>query len=1442
MSLSTVQHSVGLNANFFLGNLDWVDQSCRCQGVLAGERKIPSCCWPLSLTLCNLVEAELMLIGSTEDASALLRDEGIIGRWKRSRGASEGFQTLAPAKYYVSNKAFISARKRRIADKATVYISHKLPIVGALNKLLACVHANDTRKNRCHDVIEINLVNGSGYFILKLGTFYNTGDNLWDNSDCEGWGGTCDNMFEICVKQFPPLPLGMGSCLYYKKATQQVEATSVNFQSDSTGISRSIRINVNRYTGSGFFMRIMDHDSASSSDHVDDHAFGETFTPGVNGNAIDYWRRNYGRRSRSKTTLTFTVSVGCDQYYYSSTCERYCKPQNDASGHYSCSSHGMRICLTDWFVLPDCLVYCRPHDDDTNGHYTCDNRGNHVCRTNWFNLPLCTTLCEPHDDSTNGHYTCDSTGVHVCRAGWYNQPKCLTYCMPQDDDINGHYTCASNGSRVCRTGWHSEPDCLTYCVPQNDDINGHYTCASNGSRICRPGWFVEPDCTRFCEPKDSVEGHYTCDGSGNRVCRKNWHGLPNCTTFCEQKTVANASNANCQTNHTCLSNGTCLNNGSNACVEETKRVLDNKTCDVYCEPRHDEFAHFDCSNNGSRICRQNWYNLPNCTTFCEEKDDADGHYECTQNGTRVCSAYWYGLPNCTTHCKPQNDALLGHYTCSFNGTRQCNANWYNLPNCTTFCEQHDDDVNGHYTCTGNGSRVCLENWYNLPNCTQFCRPTNDSSTEHYTCDRQGQIVCHDGWFSRGNDKDFCTEYCVPASSNASGYYNCSARGDKICHADWYGSDCQKHCKVASQNSTYLKCNSTGSLVCRQNYYGNNCRVYCVPQDDPLHGHFNCEVNSGRRLCLPGWTGDYCNVTRTSIAQSLHTNIRTNGNSITVLRTQGLSHATPGSLPTANTNILTLSSTTRGLHLPTTTFPSGSRLLTSVLVTAKSTLLIKHGLSSSSIQTRSLVSFSASNYFHLKSQSHEILSRVKSSINDAAIKPTVSLPLMSQSTVSSKVESSNADTDASTTINSQTSYHSSSIIIKNTRSCSTCFQSPQSAYSQSSFDGQSKSFANYKLDTSSLYTSHPMPSATNSRQVKMSASTEKTATTSSTKRDFQDASYRSIPSKGRVTPSLSLPQSVATSSIFTDIQATSSNDALRTSVFTLVSSSTQAAFYTSNSSSAIASSVFNSTLTPTTTLETKEDKTSVLDWLSGTDEGKTILAGSAIALLLIILLIAAIISYLRPVKPQKSKIIPFSNLEMAKKLSSNDSINDSFPSKQENTTGNSARRDNRFYTNKLYEMHTIDKATMRGAGGSSNPWIFDRQRDSDSDEDIIPSPSTPDVNYDKLVARTRTNVEAKRKVTVVPSGKVKPLKDKALDLARPVADSYYSLLYSVQNINANNCKLFKCPVDLALRIKRLSCNAFSLSVEQVSRRMSRKLHWPGLREVVFSWGRKSMLTT
>ncbi len=77
---------------------------------------------------------------------------------------------------------------------------------------------------------------------------------MWDGTPCDGLhGSTCDNKFEICVKQFPPLPRKFESCLYYKKATNVVEGTTVYFQTNNTGIPKNIRINVTKYTVSLVF-------------------------------------------------------------------------------------------------------------------------------------------------------------------------------------------------------------------------------------------------------------------------------------------------------------------------------------------------------------------------------------------------------------------------------------------------------------------------------------------------------------------------------------------------------------------------------------------------------------------------------------------------------------------------------------------------------------------------------------------------------------------------------------------------------------------------------------------------------------------------------------------------------------------------------------------------------------------------------------------------------------------------------------------------------------------------------------------------------------------------------------------------------------------------------------------------------------------------------------
>ncbi|XP_065063187.1 protein jagged-1b-like isoform X2 [Rhopilema esculentum] len=47
------------------------------------------------------------------------------------------------------------------------------------------------------------------------------------------------------------------------------------------------------------------------------------------------------------------------------------------------------------------------------------------------------------------------------------------------------------------------------------------------------------------------------------------------------------------------------------------------------------------------------------------------------------------------------------------------------------------------------------------------------------------------------------------------------------------------------------------LKCDEHYYGMSCTVYCKPRSDK-YGHNTCDRN-GNRICLPGWSGPYCNI-------------------------------------------------------------------------------------------------------------------------------------------------------------------------------------------------------------------------------------------------------------------------------------------------------------------------------------------------------------------------------------------------------------------------------------------------------------------------------------------------------------------------------------------------------------------------------------------------------
>ncbi|XP_064633441.1 delta-like protein A isoform X2 [Lineus longissimus] len=48
------------------------------------------------------------------------------------------------------------------------------------------------------------------------------------------------------------------------------------------------------------------------------------------------------------------------------------------------------------------------------------------------------------------------------------------------------------------------------------------------------------------------------------------------------------------------------------------------------------------------------------------------------------------------------------------------------------------------------------------------------------------------------------------------------------------------------------------VFCDPYYYGDACTIYCSDRDDES-GHFKCNIETGEKICIAGWTGEDCNI-------------------------------------------------------------------------------------------------------------------------------------------------------------------------------------------------------------------------------------------------------------------------------------------------------------------------------------------------------------------------------------------------------------------------------------------------------------------------------------------------------------------------------------------------------------------------------------------------------
>ncbi|XP_068451815.1 delta-like protein A [Clinocottus analis] len=509
----------------------------------------------------------------------------------------------------------------------------------------------------------------SGVFELKLQEFLNKKGVQGNRNCCKG-GLTssfqqqceCKTFFRICLKHYQPNASPEPPCTYGGAVTPVLGSNSFQVPDaiPESSFSNPIRINFG-FTWPGTFSLIIEALHTDSKDDLSTEnpdRVVSTMTTQRHLTVGEDWSQDL--HAGGSTELKYAYRFVCDEHYYGDGCSVFCRPRDDAFGHFNCGERGEIVCDAGWKGQYCTEPICLPGCDDEHGF--CEKPGECKCRVG-FKGRYCDE-CIRYPGCLHG--TCQQPWQCNCQEGWgglfCNQD--LNYCTHHKPCINGA-TCSNTGQGsytcTCRPGFTGAS-----CELQVNECAGN-PCRNGGSCADLENTY-ECTCPHGFYGKNCELSAMTCaDGpcSNGGRCADN----PDGGYFCQCPTGYAGFNCEKKIDH--CSSGPCSNGAR--CVDLVNSYLcqcpDGFT-GMNCDHTGDECSAYPCQNGAT--CQEGpdgyvcscppGYAGRNCSSpisRCEHNPCHNGATCHERNGRYVCACVpGYGGRNCQ-FLLPEHAAIRG---------------------------------------------------------------------------------------------------------------------------------------------------------------------------------------------------------------------------------------------------------------------------------------------------------------------------------------------------------------------------------------------------------------------------------------------------------------------------------------------------------------------------------------------------------------------------------------------------------------------------------------------------------------------------------------------------------------------------------------------------------------------------------------------------------------